>query len=209
MISYQGRIDTGSDRDTYNAAYWASRDPRIGALQQLPPVERYNAAYELAKKGLLIDEEIDARAQDPWLITFLRLYVDQTPWIPSAMQPNIQSSGLLPGEQPNKPFVPYDPTFNNGRGPDGALVVTFDLKDPALKPFPKPAAPAADKPAPASTTPKPEDVLVGPAKTPTLNDLTQLARTYDLPDGFTRTEGGQSYILHIYSFGARMFERLS
>ena len=185
----------------FDAAYRASRDPRIQALYTIAdPMTRYNTALGLALKGLAIDNEIDVRGADPYLEMLFREN-DGITWVPNVLQPNVAPGVLPPGVTPNPPFVPYDPT----NPPPGSLLVSTD---PAkFPPWPVPPPPPPGQ-TPAVPMPKPGDVLVGPPKTPTMNDLTTLARTMDLPDGFTWQQDGHTYLMHIVSFGVHIWERV-
>lgn len=61
-----------SEQTIFNAAYIASKDPRIQALFTMnntnPPGGRDKAAYALALGGLIIDAVIDGDGQDPFNI---------------------------------------------------------------------------------------------------------------------------------------------
>lgn len=186
----------------FKAAYLASRDPAIRALFDIPdPVIRYQTAETLALKGLLIDREIDVGGADP-LLEMLFRQADGMKWVPSLLQPNIQSAGLLPGETPNPPFVPY----NADTEPAGGLLVSSNPAD--FKPLPVPPPPP--EPPPQPTSPQPGMKLVGPAKTLTLYDLTTQARTLTIEDNFVwMLEGdGHVYVFHS-SLMARLWQRTS
>lgn len=188
--------------EQYNAAYKASRDPRVLALLSIDEGSRYDAAYALALKGVVIDDEIDVRGASPYLEMQYRAN-DGLRWVPSILQPNVQSAGLLPGETPNPPFVPYDADHM----PAGSCPV---IADPAqFTPFPVPAAPV--DPNAIGSTPKAGDKLVGGAKGGNWWDLSDLARRTALNDGFVwALEGdGHSYMLHVQSFGVKIWQRLS
>ncbi len=175
----------------------ASKDPRVQALFVEPdPVLRYITALALATT-LTIDNEVDARGVDPFLEMWFRKNIDQLPWTPSMLQPEIQPAGLMPNQQPNPPFVPYDPN-----SPPAGSVKTLDPDDTANYPAPFPMPPPVPV-APGVTvhSPAPGDVLVGPAKAPGYFDLAPLAYQSSLSDGFTWTQSGRKYLLHITLFG--------
>lgn len=120
-----------------NAIYWASRDPRIQALQQLNNINdgdgkaaRYDAAIALAQEGLIIDAQIDGWGIDAAQEMSLRAFYGYT-WYPSIIQPPPSVPGhSLPGE------TPYDP--NNP--PAGSVKVSTDAAD--YPPFAPPTPPA-------------------------------------------------------------------
>ena len=198
----------------FDAAWKASKDPRILAIYTFDSASRFAAAEALALKNLvpamgagaqsvLIDVEIDALGADAFLTMNQRL-VDGLTWVPSGFMPNIQPSPLEPSEAANPPFVPYDPLHP----PPGAIMVTINPQDPSLIPYPTPAPTPAPTPTnPAIPVPKTGDILVGPQIAPGVFGLTTLAMQSDLPDGFTWTQGGVTYILHVVSAGmAKIFE---
>jgi hypothetical protein len=193
-ISYQG-ID-GTNRAAFNAKYWAVQDSRVAALQLMDPVTRYNTAYALALKGVAIDGDVHVRSTDPFLTHWERHYIDNAPWGPSVLQPNIQDAPLEPGQAANPPFVPYD--RNN---PAPGSIYYFDpnnLSDPRLTPPPAPPPPPPNTP--VTPVPKPGDILVGAPKGAGLYDLTPLGHTFNLMDGFTWFQNNHTYLLHVAEF---------
>lgn len=120
-----------------NEIYWASRDPRIQALQQLNNINdgdgkaaRYDAAIALAQQGLIIDAQIDGWGIDAAQEMSLRAFYGYT-WWPSIIQPPPSVPGhVLSGQ------TPYDP--NNP--PAGSVKVSTDAAD--YPPFAPPTPPA-------------------------------------------------------------------
>lgn len=119
-----------------NEIYWASRDPRIQALQKLNNVSsdgthpRFDQAVVLAQQGLVINAVIDAWGTDAGQIMALWEFYGYT-WVPSILQPGVQEA---PGfNQPG--LTPYDP--NNP--PAGSIKVSTDAAD--YPPFAEPEPP--------------------------------------------------------------------
>ena len=135
----------------FDAAYVASKDPRVQALfagtmglpsapgsaptgpQALDPTVRANNAYNLALLGLLIDAPIDAFGGDPYTLMLERTQYGYT-WVPLALVAPIT---LAPGLSfPGVPTYDPSPPF-----PPGSIKVSLDLKD--YPPFPVVVKPPA------------------------------------------------------------------
>lgn len=122
----------------FNDMYWASKPNEVQTL--IPLLERSShdqatlaevesAAFELAKKGFVIDKWIMVIGCSPFTTMLARIRDGYT-WYPSLMQPPvaITPGTIMPG------VAPYDP--NNP--PAGSIKVSIDPKDyPAFNP-PKP-----------------------------------------------------------------------
>lgn len=124
----------GQDGTLTDDIYWASKDPRIAALQMLPPNsdERNSAAQALDKAGLIIDRAIDIWGWDPTQVMVIRKAYGY-PWAPNAFQPNFVDPlhlGLVPqGQQPTDMTKPWP----------RSIKVSTDAKDyPAFAPPPPP-----------------------------------------------------------------------
>lgn len=126
----------GQDGTLTDSIYWASKDPRIVALQQLPPASgaRNDAAAALDKAGLIIDRAVDVWGWDPTILMNYRKSLGY-PWLPNAFQPDLVDplhTGVVPaGQQPTDMSKPWA----------RSIKVSTDAKDypPFTPPAPKPA----------------------------------------------------------------------
>lgn len=120
--------------ETFDRAYVASKPTPVQALfagdlgqqnsagQAIQPLDayaRYELAVQLAQRGFIIDEDIDAHGADPYLTMLVREQYGNT-WEPSAMQPAAEGPCT-------------------GPVPAGAIKVSTNLAD--YPPFTPPAAP--------------------------------------------------------------------
>lgn len=128
-----------------SALYFASKDPRIVALQQvreastgLPDLAgRLTAAQPLDSAGLVVDMQIDIWGWDPVLVMAARKQYG-FPWVPNAFQPNLVDP-LATG------VIPSGSVATDMRRPwPRSIKVSVDAADyPAFAPPPPPPTPSA------------------------------------------------------------------
>lgn len=137
--------------ETYDKAYWASKNPRIVAMRQhtlrSDKLERQGAfqtlAIELHNEGLegqgdLIDAPIMVDQWGPYrTMVQIRKPAGLT-WVPNALQQPLGHVAMYPGEEPGIALpnipplegqIPYDPDHP----PHGSILVVTDEAD--LKPY--------------------------------------------------------------------------
>lgn len=130
-----------TDRSQFNARYWASRDPRVLALQQLNTADgfpntgaRLAAAHPLAQSGLILAAGIDIDGLDPFLymrdlaslgfVWYSALFQQELPtsqildyqdaskaW-PNSVKISLDDGDYPPFSQPEPPPVNLSPVAN-------------------------------------------------------------------------------------------------
>ena len=88
-------------------AYWAEQPAAVQALRYAPDDEKAAMAQQFANEGYTIDVPIMVWGWDP-LATMIQREEDGYTWVPSALQPNVQSApGVdMPGVTPYNPNDP-------------------------------------------------------------------------------------------------------
>lgn len=144
-----GSLTNPAAQQAFNAAYWASQDPRIVAAFKEQSASDLNAPTAeqelsdrlergklLASEGLLIDKRIMVEMADPYWTMFMRRSYGMT-WEPSLFGAPVQIIGPA-----NPGYIQYDPAHP----PAGSIKVSLDLADyppfPKLHAAPKPAGPS-------------------------------------------------------------------
>lgn len=141
-------------REDFNAIYWAAQPPEVRALKTMPVGNeqqihaRYSAAFDLAKRGFVIDKEIHTYDRDPFT-TMVAMRDQGYTWYPALLQnPNYDlAPGVvngMPGNVisggsvwPNRPYNPNAPM-------PGSIKVSIDPEDyPPFDAAPEPPPPVS------------------------------------------------------------------
>lgn len=167
----------------FDAAWWSSMPAACQALDPHAPTplskeQRLALAFTLATKGFPISEEIMV----DWTGSpFMNMFIasgEGDAWLPNA---TIQAANPAEGGTRNTPPIPV-----------GAFIVTFDPNGPFIEGYP------SSPPVPAPPPLKPTN-LVGRQAFGKMYYVQQGADVSALADGFSQTEGGKTYILHVGS----------